>query len=132
MGSKRVGDRDRFPCLTNEIGADPDQYCPGFMQGTCGGQCSQDCCCCGPGTATVTQYMNCHCEECGAVCEEVFEYFCNSCGNYELSDRLTIEDLEGNCSYCWPGIGFPLAEVNNMGALVRGAIAKMQKINVGD
>ena len=71
--------------------------------------------------------MNCYCSNCGSVFKEVFEYFCNSCGNYELSDRLTVEDLEGDCSYSWTGIGFPLAEVDNMGALVRRAIATVQK-----
>ena len=126
MGSKRVGDRDRFPCLTNETTSDLDYYCPGSMYGICGGSCYQDCCCGDPGTV-VTQYINCRCEECGAVFEEVFEYFCNSCGDYELSDRLTVEALEGDCSYSWPGIGFPLAEVENMGALVRRAIATVQK-----
>ena len=126
MGSKRVGDRARFPCLTNETTADLHYYCPGSMEGICGGSCYQDCCGDDPGTV-VTQYINCRCEECGAVFEEVFEYFCNSCGNYELSDRLTVEDLEGDCSYSWSGIGFPLAEVDNMGVLVRRAIASVQK-----
>jgi hypothetical protein len=124
---RRVGDRERFPCVSNEIGADPDHYCPGSMVGTCGGQYNQDCCCGGPRTATVTQFINCHCDECGARCREVFEYFCSSCGNYELSHRLSVEDLESDCSYSWPGIGFPLAEVDNMGALVRGAIALCAK-----
>jgi len=28
---------------------------------------------------------NCHCNKCGALKQEVFEYCCTSCGNYELS-----------------------------------------------
>jgi hypothetical protein len=46
-----------------------------------------------------------------------------------MNSRIALPplDLEGDCSYSWPGIGFPLAEVGNMGALVRGAIAIMQK-----
>jgi len=85
------------------------------MVGICGGQYAQDCCWWSRQRHSYAIHELLP-DECEARYREVFEYRCNSCGNYELSHRLT-EDLEGDCSYSWPGIGFPLAEVDNMSAV---------------
>ena len=89
-----VGDRDRLTCITNKITTDSQYYCSGLMNAIYGGECEQKCSC--GGSVTVTQYMNCCCAQCGTRKSEVFEYCCNNCSNYELSDRFTIYDRDNN------------------------------------
>lgn len=85
--SRRVGQRDRFPCVTNEITTNPDYYCNGSMNGTYGSECNKECRC--SGSVTVTQYMNCSYDRCGSYVAEVFEYCCRECGEYGIGKLMT-------------------------------------------
>jgi hypothetical protein len=116
--NKKIGESERLPCITNETTNDPKHYCSGSMIGRYGGEYYEDCTC--GGRVTVSQYMNCTCDKCKTVVPEVFEYCCNFCCNYGLSDacafgdrravrfigchRFTVQDPENDCSYSWSGI----------------------------
>ena len=109
--TRRVGDRDRFPCFAGKFRGGSGNVCPGSMEGVYGGECFCAICSCG-GRVTVAQQMNCFCEECRAVVKEVFEYRCDSCGYYGLSDYFTVEDPDSaDGGYSWGGVGYPLAEL---------------------
>lgn len=123
--NKKIGESDCFPCITNETTTDPKYYCPGSMLGIYGGKYYEDCRC--GGQVSVSQYMNCTCNKCKTVVAEVFEYCCNSCSDYGLSDRFTVQDPENDCSYSWLGIGYPLAEVDDIGKLNNRAITQMRQ-----
>lgn len=123
--NKKIGESERLPCITNETTNDPKHYCSGSMIGRYGGEYYEDCTC--GGRVTVSQYMNCTCDKCKTVVPEVFEYCCNFCCNYGLSDRFTVQDPENDCSYSWSGIGYPLAEVDDIGKLNNRAITQMQQ-----
>ena len=138
--NKKIGKSERLPCITNETTNDPKHYCCGSMIGRYGGEYYEDCTC--GGRVTVSQYMNCTCDKCKTVVPEVFEYCCNFCCNYGLSDacasgdrravalrchRFTVQDPNNECSYSWSGIGYPLAEVDDIGKLNNRVIAHMQQ-----
>lgn len=126
--NKKIGESERLPCITNETTNDPKYYCPGSMLGRYGGEYYEGCNC--GGRVTVSQYMNCTCDKCKIVISEVFEYCCNSCCNYGLRDRFTVEDPEDDCSYSWSGIGYPLVEVDDLEQLTNRAnraVTRMQQ-----
>ncbi len=54
------------------------------------------------------------------------------CGYRSRSSRgelveLVVQDPENDCSYSWSGIGYPLAEVDDIGELNNRAIVQMQQ-----
>lgn len=95
------------------------------MIGKYGGEYYEDCNC--GGRVTINQHINCACDKCKTVTPEVFEYYCNSCCNYGLSDRFTVQDPENDCSYLWLDIGYPLAEIDDVGEFKNRVSAQMQR-----
>lgn len=117
-----LGERDWLPCITSEV---TGSNCAGKMWGTYGGQSYQHCRC--GGNLRVRQYLNCICEHCQAHFNEVLESCCNRCCEYGLSDRISIVDP--NCddiSYSFSGIGYPLAEVDDLEVLMLELAVGMQ------
>ena len=118
-----IGERDWLPCIASEIG---NPSCTGVMWGTYGGQSYQACKSCG-GKVTVRQYLNCTCEICQTSFNEVFEFCCNNCSDYGLSDRLSITDPDcDDISYSFSGVGYPLAEVDDLEELMLEAAVDMR------
>lgn len=123
--NKKIGESDRFPCITNETTTDPKHYCSGSMVGVYGGEYCEECRC--GGRVIVSQYLNCTCNKCKTVAAEIFEFCCNSCSNYGLSDHFTVKDPENDCSYSWSGISYPLVEVDDVEKLKNRAVMLMQQ-----
>lgn len=119
-----LGECNWLPCISPEVS---DSNCTGKMIGTYGGQSYQHCYRCG-GRVTVRQYLNSSCDCCFASFSEVFEFCCNTCCNYGLSDRISICDPEcDDISYSFSGIGYPLAEVDDLETLMLEAAVNMQE-----
>lgn len=118
-----VGENDWLPCINSQVS---NSNCAGKIIGTYGGQSYQYCHC--GGKVTVRQYLNCTCDRCQSRFSEVFEFCCNTCCEYGISDRISIVDPEcEDISYSFFGIGYPLAEVDDLDLLMLEAVVDVQR-----